>query len=66
LKRGFFGEQLAAARYPPSTPAKEKSMKQLTGTRRPVPKLVKKYLPTIPYLLMGILLGFLLNKYSVR
>uniref|UniRef100_A0AC34FUP2 Aldehyde dehydrogenase n=1 Tax=Panagrolaimus sp. ES5 TaxID=591445 RepID=A0AC34FUP2_9BILA len=44
LKRGYFGESLASARYPPTTPEKAKQMAKLTGTRRPVPKFIKKYL----------------------
>uniref|UniRef100_A0A7E4WB59 Aldedh domain-containing protein n=1 Tax=Panagrellus redivivus TaxID=6233 RepID=A0A7E4WB59_PANRE len=63
LKRGFFGEALANARYPPLTPAKQKAMAQLMGTRRAVPKFVKNYLPPLWYVLIGVLLGLLFNKY---
>uniref|UniRef100_A0AC34R227 Aldehyde dehydrogenase n=1 Tax=Panagrolaimus sp. JU765 TaxID=591449 RepID=A0AC34R227_9BILA len=64
LKRGFFGESLASARYPPMTTNKIEQMKKLTGIRRSIPKFIKNYFPTLPILFMGILIGFLMNKYT--
>jgi aldehyde dehydrogenase (NAD+) len=64
LKRGYFGESLASARYPPTTPEKAKQMAKLTGTRRPVPKFIKKYLPGLSYILLGLVLGFVINRYT--
>ncbi|KJH45982.1 aldehyde dehydrogenase family protein [Dictyocaulus viviparus] len=37
LKRGFFGESLASARYPPVSQEKLKQLARLTGTRRALP-----------------------------
>uniref|UniRef100_A0A914HJL3 Aldehyde dehydrogenase n=1 Tax=Globodera rostochiensis TaxID=31243 RepID=A0A914HJL3_GLORO len=51
LKRCFFGDGIAAGRYPPLTDQKLKSLQQLTGKRRAVPRFLKALMPTVPYLL---------------
>lgn len=66
LKRAFFTEMLTAARYPPGTTSKFDRLKWLTGTRRAVPRCVKKYFPAFPLVLFGILLGFLLQRYGLK
>uniref|UniRef100_A0A7E4UN02 Aldehyde dehydrogenase n=1 Tax=Panagrellus redivivus TaxID=6233 RepID=A0A7E4UN02_PANRE len=63
LKRGFFGESLASARYPPMTPAKSKDLAKITGTRVAVPKVVSKYLPTLLVLVTGLILGVILQRF---
>lgn len=62
LKRMFFGEGLASARYPPLTDEKLKGLQQLTGKRRAFPRFLKAVVPTVPYLLMGFLFGLLCNR----
>ncbi|KAL3081896.1 hypothetical protein niasHT_037074 [Heterodera trifolii] len=62
LKRCFFGDGIAAGRYPPLTDQKLKSLQQLTGKRRAVPRFLKTFLPKVPYLVVGLILGFLISR----
>ncbi|CAD5232587.1 unnamed protein product [Bursaphelenchus xylophilus] len=62
LQRGFFGDQIAAARYPPYT---EKKFKQLAflSKRRNYPPAFCKYLrPSFFGILLGVLLTLLIQK----
>ncbi|KAH7696544.1 Protein ALH-4 a [Aphelenchoides avenae] len=64
LKRGFFGEGLAAARYPPLTDKKVAQLKQL-GTRRTFPKVLRTVLWPIPYIVIGVIIGVLAQRFGV-
>lgn len=73
LIRGFFGDKLAryeqkvasnnnfSARYPPMT---DKSYKQLTYllARRTIPKIFSWLRPSIPSLIIGVLIGVYLQR----
>uniref|UniRef100_A0A914C976 Aldehyde dehydrogenase n=1 Tax=Acrobeloides nanus TaxID=290746 RepID=A0A914C976_9BILA len=64
LKRGFFGESLLDARYPPQSDAKFKQLKKITGSRVGVPKIVKKLFPALPYIIFGVIMGFIAQRYG--
>jgi len=63
LQRGFFGDGIAAARYPPLTDAKIGRLQLLTGKRRAIPKLAFKFLSMMPLLVAGFIVGYLYSKY---
>lgn len=62
LKRGFFGESLQAARYPPMTEKKLNNLKMLTGTRIGYPGFAH-WLGRLPVIVVSVLLGVLLQKH---
>uniref|UniRef100_A0A1I8A9M2 Aldedh domain-containing protein n=1 Tax=Steinernema glaseri TaxID=37863 RepID=A0A1I8A9M2_9BILA len=66
LKRGFFGEALLASRYPPLSDSKYNQLKSLTSSRRGFPKFLKNYLPSLPLVFIGIVLGMVLQRYGLR
>ncbi|CAJ0961801.1 unnamed protein product, partial [Mesorhabditis belari] len=62
LKKGFFGESLLFARYPPLTDKKFNQMKMLTGKRRTLGFLTR-FVPTLPIIMISVLIGIVLQKY---
>lgn len=65
LKRGFFGEGLQAARYPPMSQQKLEQLQMLTGKRIHFPR-VMNFLGRLPVIAISILLGVVLQKYFLR
>ncbi|CAJ0579387.1 unnamed protein product, partial [Mesorhabditis spiculigera] len=63
LKKGFFGESLLFARYPPMTDKKFKNMQFLTGKRRGVPTFMSRFFPTLPIIMISVIVGIVLQKY---
>uniref|UniRef100_F1KTN9 Aldehyde dehydrogenase n=1 Tax=Ascaris suum TaxID=6253 RepID=F1KTN9_ASCSU len=66
LKRGFFGESLTAVRYPPLTDKKFAEMNSLMSSRKSIPKLLRSFLSTVPVVLIGILIGVLIQRYGLK
>ncbi|TMS32365.1 hypothetical protein L596_000215 [Steinernema carpocapsae] len=64
LKRGFFGEALLAARYPPVNDSKFNQLKKLTSSRKGIPKVLKGCIPSLPLILIGIVLGMVLQLHD--
>ncbi|RCN42446.1 aldehyde dehydrogenase family protein [Ancylostoma caninum] len=62
LKRGFFGESLQNARYPPISEAKLKTLARLTGTRRPMPSVLG-WITGIPVIVVSLVVGMFVQKY---
>uniref|UniRef100_A0A915D5L8 Aldehyde dehydrogenase domain-containing protein n=1 Tax=Ditylenchus dipsaci TaxID=166011 RepID=A0A915D5L8_9BILA len=57
LKRGFFGDSMFGARYPPLNRKKLGQLHQLTSTRRAIPKWLKSSLQSLPCVMIGMALG---------
>ncbi|KAK0409404.1 hypothetical protein QR680_004522 [Steinernema hermaphroditum] len=64
LKRGFFGEALLAARYPPLNDSKYVQITSLTSSRHGFPKSLKNLFSSMPLILLGILIGLFFHKYA--
>ncbi|KAI6170669.1 Aldehyde dehydrogenase [Aphelenchoides bicaudatus] len=56
LVRGFFGDGLASARYPPLTESSYRKLTQLLQ-RRSIPKIFSWLRPSIPSLIFGVVFG---------
>ncbi|WKY13769.1 hypothetical protein Q1695_004533 [Nippostrongylus brasiliensis] len=66
LKRGFFGEFLMNARYPPVSEDKLKQLERLTGTRRSLPSMLS-WLSGLPVIVVSVVVGmFLQASYAHR
>ncbi|KAI1723859.1 aldehyde dehydrogenase family domain-containing protein [Ditylenchus destructor] len=63
LKRGFFADGIASARYPPLTEKKVAQLHYLTATRRSVPGWMKRSFRAFPCLLIGFLVGLIVNRF---
>lgn len=63
LKRGFFADGIAAARYPPLTEKKVTQLHYLTATRRSIPRWMKRSFHAFPCLLIGFLIGLIANRF---
>ncbi|CAB3396990.1 unnamed protein product [Caenorhabditis bovis] len=61
LHRGFFGETLLAARYPPLTQEKLNNLRRLTGTRI---SLNFANCITLPAILVSFVFGMIAQKYT--
>lgn len=61
LKRGFFGESLMSARYPPISDAKVRQLARLTGTRRALPSMFS-WLSGIPVIVVSVVVGMFLQR----
>ncbi|KAK6753660.1 hypothetical protein RB195_012942 [Necator americanus] len=62
LKRGFFGEALQNARYPPITEAKLRTLARLTGTRRPFPSILS-WITGIPVIVVSVVMGMFMQFF---
>ncbi|CAI4223568.1 unnamed protein product [Auanema sp. JU1783] len=62
LKRGFFGEALQAARYPPMSEKKLNNLKMLTGKRIGMPGFVG-WIGRLPVIVLSIVFGMFMQKY---
>ncbi|KHJ98395.1 aldehyde dehydrogenase family protein [Oesophagostomum dentatum] len=62
LKRGFFGESLQNARYPPVSDAKLRTLARLTGTRRALPSFLS-WVTGIPVIVVSIVVGMFVQRY---
>ncbi|CAJ0590166.1 unnamed protein product [Cylicocyclus nassatus] len=60
LKRGFFGESLQSARYPPVSKDKLRTLARLTGTRRAIPSVVA-WITGIPVIVISVVMGMFLQ-----
>ncbi|VDL78024.1 unnamed protein product [Nippostrongylus brasiliensis] len=65
LKRGFFGEFLMNARYPPVSEDKLKQLERLTGTRRSLPSMLS-WLSGLPVIVVSVVVGMFLQAIEIR
>lgn len=63
LKKGFFGESLLYARYPPLTEKKIRDLNFLTGKRRTLPGFMSRLIPSLPIIIISVIMGIALQKY---
>ncbi|CAD5226359.1 unnamed protein product [Bursaphelenchus okinawaensis] len=63
LKRGFFGEQLGAARYPPLTKQKLKAV-ELVGTRIILPRIIRRLFANADVFFLGIGIAIVLGLFG--
>lgn len=63
LKRGFFGDGIAAARYPPLTAEKIAKLHQLTSVRRAFPKTIARVFAFVPLFIVGVVIGVIGQRY---
>ncbi|KAI6218617.1 Aldehyde dehydrogenase [Aphelenchoides besseyi] len=61
LLRGFFGDSMASARYPPMTGKSYRDLAYLLK-RRSFPRWLSRLRPSIPSLLIGLVIGIVLQR----